>query len=125
MIILSRLADLHQHPSTFWSITLQPLVAGQATIQKMTGDINSFHMRHKGFIYYKRQQSFQVHKPLVQFRLVQYSDLHFTLSSSLVPPPLHGNRLPFRMTSCIPFDKAVYVKNHTHIHQSIKYLTWR
>ena len=70
MIIFSRLADLHQHPSTFWSVTLQPLVAGQATIQKMKGDINSFHMRHKGFINYKRLQSYEVHKPLVQFRLV-------------------------------------------------------
>ena len=70
MIIFSRLVDLHQHPSTFWSITLQPLVAGQATIQKMKGDINSFHMRHKDFIHYKRLQSYEVHKPLVQFRLV-------------------------------------------------------
>ena len=64
------LAALNTHPSKFWSVTLQPLGAGQATIQKLKGDINSFHMRYKGFIYYKRLQSYKVHKPLVQSPLV-------------------------------------------------------
>ena len=64
------LAALNTHPSKFWSVTLQPLGAGQTTIQKLKGDINSFHRRYKGFIYYKRLQSYKVHKPLVQSPLV-------------------------------------------------------
>ena len=36
----------------------------------MKGDIHSFHMRHKGFIYYKRLQSYEVHKPLDHISLV-------------------------------------------------------
>ena len=64
------LAALNTQPSKFWSVTLQPLGAGQTTIQKLKGDINSFHRRYKGFIYYKRLQSYKVHKPLVQSLLV-------------------------------------------------------
>ena len=36
----------------------------------MKGEIYSFHMRHKGFIYYKRLQSYEVHKPLDHISLV-------------------------------------------------------
>ena len=36
----------------------------------MKGDMHSFHMRHKGFINYKRLQSYEVHKPLDHISLV-------------------------------------------------------
>ena len=39
----------------------------------MKGDIHSFHMRHKDFIYYKRLQSYEVHKPLDNISLVQHA----------------------------------------------------
>ena len=39
-----------QHPSTFWSVTMQPLDADQPTIWQMKGDIPSFHMRYRGLI---------------------------------------------------------------------------
>ena len=47
-------AGVNQHPSTFWSITLQPLDAEQATIQLLKGDIHSFHMSHSSLICSKR-----------------------------------------------------------------------
>ena len=39
-----------QHPSTFWSVTMQPLGADQAAIWHMKGDIPSSHMRYGGLI---------------------------------------------------------------------------
>ena len=42
------LAALNQLPSTFWSVTLQPLGADQPTIHKLKGDMPSFHMRYNG-----------------------------------------------------------------------------
>ena len=47
-------ADLHQPPSTFWSVTLQPLVGYQPTMHHMKADMYSFHMRHMSVIYYLR-----------------------------------------------------------------------
>ena len=44
------------HPSTFWSVIIQPLGAYQATIQKMKEDILSFHMRVNSWFYTKRLQ---------------------------------------------------------------------
>ena len=70
MIIFWRLADLCQHASSFWSVTLQPLVADQATIQQMKGDIHGFHIRHKSLIYYKRLQRYGGRKPLYLIGLV-------------------------------------------------------
>ena len=51
-------SGVYQHPSTFWSITLQPLGADQATIPHMKGHCCSFHMRHRNQICYKRLQRF-------------------------------------------------------------------
>ena len=45
-----------QPPSTFWSVTLQPLGTEQATIWQMKGDIPSFHMRYRGLISIHRLQ---------------------------------------------------------------------
>ena len=39
-----------QPPSTFWSVTLQPLGTEQATIWQMKGDIPSSHMRYRALI---------------------------------------------------------------------------
>ena len=50
MTIFWGLAGVCQPPSTFWSVTLQPLGTEQATIWQMKGDILSFHMRYRGLI---------------------------------------------------------------------------
>ena len=42
--MLSGFSSLNQHASTFWSVTLQPLSADQATIPHMKGDYIIFHM---------------------------------------------------------------------------------
>ena len=51
-------AGVCQHPSSFWSITLQPVVAGQAAIPQVKGEILSFQMRHSSLICCKRLQSY-------------------------------------------------------------------
>ena len=51
-------SGVNQHTSTFWSVTLQPVGADQATIWQMKGDIPSFHMRHRRLICTKRLQSY-------------------------------------------------------------------
>ena len=48
--VFLRCAGVCQNPSTFGSITLQPLVADQATIWQMKGDILSYHMRFERWI---------------------------------------------------------------------------
>ena len=55
------LADLQELPSIFWSVSLQPLVADQATIQPIEGDMYIFHMRHISIMWYMRLQSNQSH----------------------------------------------------------------
>ena len=72
MIIFSRPADLHQQPLTFWSVTLQPPVAGQAAISHMKGDIHSFQMRHIPIIYYMRLQRYQSRTRLFLIGLVTW-----------------------------------------------------
>ena len=39
-------SGVYLSPFTFWSVTLQPVGANQATIWQMKGDIPSFHMRY-------------------------------------------------------------------------------
>ena len=56
--------------STNFPITLQPLVADQATIQPIKGDMCSFHMRHASMIWCKRLQRYRGHKPLYLIGLV-------------------------------------------------------
>ena len=51
-------SGVNQQPSTFWSVTLQPLGADQAAIHQMKGDIHGFHMRHKSLIWHKRLLSY-------------------------------------------------------------------
>ena len=51
-------SGVNQHTSTFWSVTLQPVGADQATIWQIEGDISSFHMRHRRLICTKRLQSY-------------------------------------------------------------------
>ena len=63
-------AGLYQHTQTFWSLTLQPLVADQSTIPHKKGDIHGFHMRHKNLIWNMRLQSYRVHTRLYIFCLV-------------------------------------------------------
>ena len=46
MTIFWGLAGVCQTPSSFWSVTLQPVGADEATIWQMKGDILSFHMRY-------------------------------------------------------------------------------
>ena len=64
------LADLCKPPSTFWSVTLQPLAAHLPTIHHIKGDIHSFHLRHINLICNKRLQSYGVHKRLAFICLV-------------------------------------------------------
>ena len=40
-----------RHPSSFWSVTLQPLGADQSTIPHMKGDIHSFHGKYISMIF--------------------------------------------------------------------------
>ena len=47
---------VYQPPSTFWSVTLQPIGADQATIWHMKGDIHSYHMRYNSMICPQRLQ---------------------------------------------------------------------
>ena len=63
-------AGVNQHPSTFWSITLQPLGGDQATIPHMKGDILSFHKRHISLTCYWRLRGKIKWNPLPFFPLV-------------------------------------------------------
>ena len=49
--------EIWQCDSTFWSTTVQPLVADEATMQYLKGDMYSFIMRHKSLICQQRLQS--------------------------------------------------------------------
>ena len=60
-----------QHPSTFWSVTMQPLDADQPTIWQMKGDIPSFHMRYRWLISVNRLHRKINFGPLSFFPLVQ------------------------------------------------------
>ena len=51
------LAGVCQPSSTFWSVTLQPVGADQATIWQIKGGIPGFHRRHIRLICQKRLQS--------------------------------------------------------------------
>ena len=44
-------SGVNQHPSTFWSVILQPLGADQSTIPHMKGDIHSFYGKYISMIY--------------------------------------------------------------------------
>ena len=66
------LADLHQQPSIFWSVTLQPLVVDQATICHIKGYIHTFHMGHISIIWYIGLQSYQSHTRLLLIGLVHW-----------------------------------------------------
>ena len=68
--MLSGFSSLNQHASTFWSVTLQPLGADQATIPHMKGDCHSFNMRCSSMICSKRLQSDRPHNLLNVFPLV-------------------------------------------------------
>ena len=68
--MLSGFSSLNQHASTFWSVTLQPLGADQATIPHMKGDCHSFNMRCSSMICSKRLQSDRPCKPLNVIALV-------------------------------------------------------
>ena len=50
MNIFWGLAGVCQPPSTFWSVTLQPMGTDQASIYHLKWDIPSFHMRYRGLI---------------------------------------------------------------------------
>ena len=81
-------ADLHQPPSTFWSVTLQPLVGYQPTMHHMKGDMYSFHMRHMSVIYYMRLQRYRRCNLLSVIGLVNVTTLSFSIYSKarlLVP----------------------------------------
>merc|ERR1712018_116174 len=82
-----------------------PLVAGQATIQRMKGDINSFHKSHKGFIYYKWLQSYEVHKPLDHISLVFV--LCHLFSCSVPRGLLARKNRPFRISHFHPHASSV------------------
>ena len=58
--MILRCAGVCQHPSTFWSVTLQSLGADQATIQKMKEDFLSFHMRHETLICCNRLHTYSI-----------------------------------------------------------------
>ena len=49
--------EIWQCDSTFWFATLQPLVADEATMHYLKGDMFSFNMRHKILICHHRLQS--------------------------------------------------------------------
>ena len=66
-------AGVNQHPSTFWSITLQPLRGDQATIPHMKGDILSFHKSHTSLTCYRRLRGKITWNPLPFFPLVEYA----------------------------------------------------
>ena len=70
MTIFWGLAGVCQPPSTFWPVTLQPVVADQATIWHMKGDILSFHMRYRRLISIHRLQRKMNFCPLSFFSLV-------------------------------------------------------
>ena len=70
MTIFWGLAGVCQPPSTFWSVTLQPMGTDQATIQHLKGDIPSFHMRYRGLISIHRLQRKMIFCPLSFFSLV-------------------------------------------------------
>ena len=66
------LAALNQLPSTFWSVTLQPLGADQPTIHKLKGDMPSYHMRYNGMDSSKWLQRYDGHKRLANIHHVLY-----------------------------------------------------
>ena len=51
-------SGVNQHASTFWSVTLQPVGADQATMWQMKGDIPSIHIRHRRLISIHRFQRY-------------------------------------------------------------------
>ena len=53
-------SGVYQQSSIFWSVTLQPAGANQATIWQMKGDIPSFHMRHWRLSSIHRLQSYRL-----------------------------------------------------------------
>ena len=64
-----------KHPSPFWSVTMQPLGADQATIWQMKGDIQSFHMRYGGLISIHRLHRKIIFGPLPFFPLVRDAEI--------------------------------------------------
>ena len=59
-----------RHPSSFWSVTLQPLGADQSTIPHMKGDLHSFHMRYISMLCSRRLQRFWLWNSLSESSLV-------------------------------------------------------
>ena len=51
-------SGVNQHSSTFWSVTLQPVGADQATMWQMEGDIPSIHIRHRRLFSIHRLQRY-------------------------------------------------------------------
>ena len=70
MTIFWGLPGVCQTSSTFWSITLQPVAAGQPSIWQIKGDIPSFHMRYRRLISIRRLQRKISFGPLPFFPLV-------------------------------------------------------
>ena len=85
MTIFWGLPEVCQPPSTFWSVTLQPVGADQATIWQMKGDIPSFHMRHRRLICTKRLQSYGGCINLNNFPLVHNQLRHSHRHRHLLP----------------------------------------
>ena len=80
-------SGVNQHTSTFWSVTLQPVGADQATMWQIKGDIPSIHIRHRRLISIHRLQRYGGCINLNNFPLV-LSELKGLLMEFEVPQNL-------------------------------------
>ena len=80
-----------RYPSSFWSVTLQPLGADQSTIPHMKGDLHSFHMRYISMPCSRRLQRFRLWNSLSESSLVCPAFLHTLSCITQSPRPILGN----------------------------------
>ena len=102
MTIFWGLAGVCQPPSSFWSVTLQPVDAYQATIWQMKGDILSFYMRYRRLISIHRLQRKINFCPLSLFSLVLF---FMELNVTFVPFPCHC--IQTRMVTNMEYPKII------------------
>ena len=98
-----------QPPSTFWSVTLQPLGTEQATIWQMKGDILSFHMRYRGLISIHRLHRKINFGPLSFFPLVcsyEVSKPKWSEGQTLRSSEIN-NRLRLTITASLPMNPPI------------------
>ena len=95
MIIFWRSPGVYQLPSTFWSVTLQPVGADHATIWHMKGEIHGFHMRNRRLISIHRLHRKINFGPLPFFPLV---DVQSSVSHLCGTPALNADGMSVAAT---------------------------